>query len=162
MNISLSTANGSSSSMSQILVSMSLYLVITVVNSSNTATDISGHSKQAQESQVNVIPSYKLKHTRPAPGPRSLRVPAIQALPAEHLSQAAPTDTNDISDGPTGSGPHPDSPNLNSRRVGRRRRRARGPGVPHIQVRLVIRVPPPRRHPAAGGAAPVGAGGGAA
>ena len=47
--------------MSQILVSMSLYLVITVVNSSNTATDISGHSKQAQESQVNVIPSYKLK-----------------------------------------------------------------------------------------------------
>ena len=40
---------------------MSLYLVITVVNSSNTATDISGHSKQAQESQVNVIPSYKLK-----------------------------------------------------------------------------------------------------
>ena len=61
MNISLSTANGSSSSMSQILVSMSLYLVITVVNSSNTATDISGHSKQAQESQVNVIPSYKLK-----------------------------------------------------------------------------------------------------
>ena len=62
MNISLSTANGSSSSMSQILVSMSLYLVITVVNSSNTATDISGHSKQAQESQVNVIPSYKLKH----------------------------------------------------------------------------------------------------
>ena len=45
--------------MSQILASMSLYLVITVVNSSNTATDISGHSKQAQESQVNVIPSYK-------------------------------------------------------------------------------------------------------
>ena len=51
--------------MSQILVSMSLYLVITVVNSSNTATDISGHSKQAQESQVNVIPSYKLKHSGP-------------------------------------------------------------------------------------------------
>ena len=48
--------------MSQILVSMSLYLFIAVVNSSNTATDISGHSKQAQESQVNVIPSYKLKH----------------------------------------------------------------------------------------------------
>jgi hypothetical protein len=47
--------------MSQILVSMSLYLVITVVNSSNTATHVSGHSKQAQQSQVNVIPSYKLK-----------------------------------------------------------------------------------------------------
>ena len=57
--------------MSQILVSMSLYLVITVVNSSNTATDISGHSKQAQESQVNVIPSYKLKQLArvPAAGP---------------------------------------------------------------------------------------------
>ena len=40
---------------------MSLYLVITVVNSSNTATDVSGHSKQAQQSQVNVMPSYKLK-----------------------------------------------------------------------------------------------------
>ena len=52
--------------MSQILVSMSLYLVITVVNSSNTATDVSGHSKQAQQSQVNVIPSYKLKHAAPA------------------------------------------------------------------------------------------------
>ena len=51
--------------MSQILVSMSLYLVITVVNSSNTATDISGHSKQAQESQVNLIPSYKLKQPPP-------------------------------------------------------------------------------------------------
>ena len=47
--------------MSQTLVSMSLHLVITVVNSSNTATDVSGHSKQAQQSQVNVIPSYKLK-----------------------------------------------------------------------------------------------------
>ena len=47
--------------MSQILVSMSLYLVITVVNSSNPATNVSGHSKQAQQSQVNVIPSYKLK-----------------------------------------------------------------------------------------------------
>ena len=33
---------------------MSLYLVITVVNSSNTATDVSGHSKQAQESGANV------------------------------------------------------------------------------------------------------------
>jgi hypothetical protein len=48
--------------MSQILFSMSLHLVITVVNSSSTATDVSGHSKQAQQSQVNVIPSYKLKH----------------------------------------------------------------------------------------------------
>ena len=47
--------------MSQILFSMSLHLVITVVNSSSTATDVSGHSKQAQQSQVNVIPSYKLK-----------------------------------------------------------------------------------------------------
>ena len=69
-NKRLSAAKSSSSSMSQILVSMSLYLVITVVNSSNTATDISGHSKQAQESQVNVIPSYKLKH------PARPRIPA--------------------------------------------------------------------------------------
>ena len=63
--------------MSQILVSMSLHLVITVVNSSNTATDVSGHSKQAQQSQVNVIPSYKLKH-----GPSRLGL--LQSPPSTH------------------------------------------------------------------------------
>jgi hypothetical protein len=48
--------------MSQILISMSLYLVVTGVNSSDTATDTSGSSKESQQSQVTVIPSYKLKH----------------------------------------------------------------------------------------------------
>jgi hypothetical protein len=61
--------------MSQILVSMSLYLVITLVNSNNAATDVSGHSKQAQQSQVNVIPSYKLKQAGPLYSGRLLLEP---------------------------------------------------------------------------------------
>ncbi len=64
---------------------MSLYLVITVVNSSNTATDISGHSKQAQESQVNVIPSYKLKQVMSLVGALKLRYPTFEKGGEHHF-----------------------------------------------------------------------------
>ncbi len=67
--MSLGTANGSSASMFQILVSRSLHPVTTVVSASDTTTDATGDIKEAQQSQVTVILSFELRHG-PDPRPR--------------------------------------------------------------------------------------------